>query len=229
VDSRLVTDAIRAALHSQGALRVLDDELPLPDASRFVPPGKEKPEGEAQAISGKEEAPSAWRFRYAPQLAPVRTSELLPAGGMPSFGEKRQGGNVEDRISPLPPTSPEAGPALPSHEADGVAPVRMSLLTPSPNAGRLPESKAQKRERMLSLLEEQLKEQDEQGRAPVYAIRTVLLPFASRLSDEARKNLKEPYMFKMLVKDVRSETLKWAGAWEVRKAPEAAGSTREGQ
>ncbi|MDR2164488.1 MAG: penicillin-binding protein activator LpoB [Zoogloeaceae bacterium] len=166
VDSRLVTNAIRTALRSHGALRVLDDELPFPDARQSVP-----------------------------------------------------GTNTGDRVSPLPPSSSEPDVSLPSHEADGAAPVGIPLPMSPPKTIGLFESNAQKRERLLRLLEARSEEQDVQGRAPAYAIRTVLLPFAPRPFDEERKDKKETYLFKMLVEDVRSETIKWVGAREVRKAP----------
>ncbi|MDR2786815.1 MAG: penicillin-binding protein activator LpoB [Candidatus Accumulibacter sp.] len=233
VDSRRVTDAIRTALRAQGTLRVLDDELPLPDpeARRSVPPDEEKPGWEALAIPGEDEPSPAWQFfRRAPlQPASARMSERPSPRETPFSGEMWQGVNTGDRIFPLPLPSPEPNASLPSPEADGTAPVGMSLATPSPNASRLPESKAQKRERMRRLLEAHLKEQDVQGYAPAYAIRTVLLPLATHPSGEARKDTKETYLFKMLVEDVRSETLKWASAWEVRKTPGTAESAREAQ
>jgi hypothetical protein len=141
----------------------------------------------------------------------------LPNGITPPKGEVSNRSLIltKDRVFLTPPSSSAPDTPLSSHE-DGYAPVRMSILTPSPDGTKLPESNAQKRERMLRLLEARLKKQE--GYAPVYAIRTVLLPFAGHPADEGRKNKKEPYMFKMFVEDIRSETIKWANAWEVRKA-----------
>jgi hypothetical protein len=232
VDSHLVTDAIRTALRSQDALLTLDNELPLPDVHRFVSLREEKPELELPgvrlprqgtslplAIPGKDEPPLTQRFKRVPlQPAPVRTSEALLPKRMPLSGEKWQDTNMSSRVFLTLMSSSAPDTPLSSHASDGLAPVRMSILTPSPNRSKPFESNAQKRERMLHLLEAQLKERDVQGYAPVYAIRTVLLPFADRPADEGRKNKKEPYMFKMFVEDVRSETIKWASAWEVRKA-----------
>jgi hypothetical protein len=227
VDSRLVTDAIRTALRSHGTLLVFDDELPLPDVRRFVPLNTEKPELEPLSVYlpqqettlplafPREDEPSLiQRFKHMPlQPAPVRTSELQ----LPKGAKKQQDANMNERVFSAPP-SLEAGTPLLSHETDGTAPVRMSILSPSPDKAKLLESNAQKRERLLRLLEAQLKEHV-QERVAVYTIRTVLLPFAVRPADERRKNKKEPYMFKMFVEDVQSETIKWASAWEVRKAP----------
>jgi hypothetical protein len=234
VDSRLVTDAIRTTLRSHGALLVLDDEFPLSDARRFVPLNEEKPELELEvlkvylslqempislAIPDNDEPLLAQRFKHMLlQPAPVRTSELLSTGWTPLPGEKWQDANMDNRAFSVPPPSSELGIPLTQNEADGPAPIRMSILTPSPDGIKPLESNAQKRERMLRLLATQLKKQDVQERMPVYVIRTVLLPFASCPTNERCKNKRGAYIFKMFVEDVQSKTIKWASAWEVQKA-----------
>ncbi|MDR2625648.1 MAG: hypothetical protein LBC37_04885 [Zoogloeaceae bacterium] len=250
VDSRQVTDAIRAALRAHGAVLALDDELPLSDAARFVPPPEETPEDDLLtlhlprqgpslplAVPDKEEPSLTQRLKSAPlQPAPVRTSELLSPKRTPSSGKKRQDASADARFFSI--LLPESDVPLPPHETDGPAPVRMSILTFSPDETKPFESRAQKRERILRLLETRLKEQREGTRdyAPIYAIKTVLLPFAPPAgSDGADANLKvvygekQPYMFKMFVEDIQSETIKWASAWEVqKKIPSVANITNGG-
>jgi len=230
VDSRIVTDSIRAALRTHNALRVLDDELPLPDTRRLVPNDKNIPEWEPLllylplqetslplAIPGKDEPSLSQRFKQVPlQPAPVRMSELLPSRQVPPSGGKELAVSADrSEFGPLPS---ETAMPLPPHETDEPAPVRLSALSTSKNT-RPSESNARKRERILSFLETQLKEQNEgkQSYTPIYAIRSVLLPLAVRNFDDSVKP--EPYMFKMFIEEIQSQTIKWAGAWEVRKTP----------
>jgi len=220
VDSQLVTNVIRATLQAQGGLKVLDDELPLAKVHWFAPSVEDKSlDWDPSLVYVPQmtpgEASLVQQFKGTPfQPAPVRVSELLPSGRL-SPEKKKQDLFVDNRV--LPATSPEQDAPLHPHKVGEPAPVRMSIMVSSPDGVKSFESRSQKKERLLSFLEKTLKEQREgvQGYAPIYVIKTVLLPFATRPSDI--DGGKEPYMFKMFVEDFRSGTLKWVSAWEVRK------------
>jgi len=227
VDSRLVTDAIRAALRPHAALQVLDDELPLSDVRKFATQGEDVPNFDSSILylprlaSGQitiyDHAEMQRANRISIQPAPVRVSELHTTNWLPAIENKQRVlYNYDFMFSAL---SQEQDVPLPTHESHGSAPVRMPVLTTAFEEEQPAESREQKRERIFRFLEKRLKEQREgvQDYAPVYVIRTVLLPFAIRPPNI--KSTKEPYMFKMFVEDIQSGTIKWASAWEVRNNP----------
>jgi hypothetical protein len=108
----------------------------------------------------------------------------------------------------------------PSSAPDTDKPVPVDAFTPAASSDRTQavEPRSQKRARILRFLETRLKEPGggAQGDAPIYLVETALLPLADPPSGDDGK--KEPYLFRMFVEEIRSETIKWANAWEVRKA-----------
>jgi hypothetical protein len=120
---------------------------------------------------------------------------------------------------------PDARRSARGREApDADEPAPADAFTPAASSGRAPaaEPGSQKRARILRFLEARLEESGKgaQGDAPIYAIETVLLPLADPPSGDDGK--KEPYLFRMFVEEIRSETINWANAWEVRKAASVA-------
>lgn len=200
VNSRLVTDAIRAALRTHGSLQVLDDELPLAKEDRFTPPLEKNPKQELLPIYLPRKTLSfSFIVLEKEKLPPPASSKTQ---GQPSSQENSDRRaevikhDINKDIPPPSPPNPDTSP--PCHEID------KSIAF---------EAGSRKREEILRFLEDQIKDQGTRENMPIYAIKTVLLPSAS--VNEVRKNT---YIFKMFVEDIRSETIKWASSWEVQNA-----------
>lgn len=181
VASGRVAEAIRRALRSHGALRVLDGELPRAEA----------PEREMLRLHAGA-APRLW---------------AIPDAAEPEAGTEECAASAPERGAP-PPASETGEPA------------GTSLLAASPALARA-EPESRKKESLRCFLETRLKEagaseEGALGHAPIYVIETVLLPLAAPPAGQDGK--KEPYLLKMFVEEIRSGTIKWANAREVRKA-----------